>query len=69
MRKKTQVQFFEKTAVPEKKISVEKIFKIDIFVLKHVLDHSKSIPTKKLWWDALESFELFEIFWCLIGLF
>ena len=31
----------------QKKFQREKIFKIDIFVLKHVLDHSKSIPTKK----------------------
>ena len=31
-----------------KKISIGKIFKIDIFVLKHVLDHSKWIPTKKI---------------------
>ena len=30
-----------------KKFQWGKIFKIDIFVLKHVLDHSKSIPTKK----------------------
>ena len=41
-------QFFEKTAMSQKKIfQWEKIFKIDIFVLKHVLNHSKSIPTKK----------------------
>ena len=40
-------QFFEKTAMSQKKIfQREKIFKIDIFVLKHILDHSKSIPTK-----------------------
>ena len=31
----------------EKNFQWKKIFKIDIFVLKHVLDHSKSIPTKK----------------------
>ena len=42
--------------VPEKNFQREKIFKIDIFVLKHVLDHSKSIPTKK-------NFEKFSIFW------
>ena len=42
--------------VPEKNFQREKIFKIDIFVLKHVLDHSKSIPTKKV-------FETFLIFW------
>ena len=32
----------------KKNFQREKIFKIDIFVLKHVLDHSKSIPTKKI---------------------
>ena len=40
---------FEKTAMSLKRnFQWEKIFKIDIFVLKHVLDHSKSIPTKKI---------------------
>ena len=34
--------------VPEKNFQWEKIFKIDIFVLKHVLDDSKSIPTQKI---------------------
>ena len=39
--------FFKKNGnVPEKYFN-GKIFKIYIFVLKHVLDHSKSIPTKK----------------------
>ena len=31
-----------------KKLSMEKNFKIDIFVLKYILDHPKSIPNKKL---------------------
>ena len=40
--------FFEKNGyVPEKNFQREKIFEIDIFVLRHVLDHSKSIPNKK----------------------
>ena len=34
--------------VPEKIFQWEKIFKIDIFVLKYVLNHSKSISTKKI---------------------
>ena len=41
--------------VPEKNFQQEKIFKIDIFVLKHVLNHSKSIPKKNF-------FEKFSIF-------
>ena len=40
--------FSKKRLCPRKKIQREKIFKIDIFVLKHVLDHSKSILTKKI---------------------
>ena len=53
-------EFFEKNGyVPEKNFQREKIFKIDIFVLKHVLDHSKSILTKKI-------FENFSIF--LVGI-
>ena len=41
--------FFEKMAKSQKKkFQWEKIFKVDIFVLKYVLNHSKSIPTKKI---------------------
>ena len=40
--------FFEKWLCPTEKIfQLEKIFKFNIFVLKYVLNHSKSIPTKK----------------------
>ena len=46
---------FWKTPMSLKKFSTGKIFKIDIFDLKHVLNHSKSIPTKKI-------FEKFSIF-------
>ena len=38
---------FRKKWLSHKKNSMGKIFKIDIFVLKYVLNHSKSIPTKK----------------------
>ena len=50
-------QFFEKNGyVPEKKFQREEIFEIDIFVLKHVLNNSKSIPTKKFF---LKNFRFF----------
>ena len=50
--------FGKKMAMSQRKIlPMGKIFKIDIFVLKHVLDHSKSIPKKKFF------FEKFSIFW------
>ena len=41
----------------------EKIFKIDIFVLKHVLDHSKSIPTKKNFENFSIFLVIFDHFW------
>ena len=48
--------FFEKTAMSQRKIfSMGKIFKFDIFVLKYILNHSKSIPTKKSWAPSLKS--------------
>ena len=40
--------FSKKRLCPWIKFKCEKIFKIDIFIWKHVLDHSKSIPTKKI---------------------
>ena len=46
--------------VPENKFSMGKIFKLDIIVLKHVLDHSKSISTKTI-------FENFSIFLVIFG--
>ena len=48
--------FSKKRLCPKKNFQREKIFKIDIFVLKYVFDHSKSIPTEKI-------FESFSIFW------
>ena len=43
------LKFFEKTAMSQKKIfQGEKIFKLEIFILKYVLNHSESIPTKKI---------------------
>ena len=45
--------------VPEKNFQREKIFKIDIFVLKHVLDHSKSIPTKKIFRKIFDFWAIF----------
>ena len=44
----------------EKFFQWEKIFKIDIFVLKYVLNHSKSIPTKKFF---SKIFDFLVIFW------
>ena len=40
----------------------EKIFKIDIFVLKHVLDDSKSIRTKKNFQKIFDFLVIFVIF-------
>ena len=40
----------------------EKIFKIEIFVLKYVLDHSKSIPMKKNFSKILRFFGDFFLF-------
>ena len=43
-----------------KKNFMGKSFQIDIFVLKHVLDHSKSIPTKKFF---SKNFRKIFVFW------
>ena len=52
--------FFEKMAMSQRKIfSMGKIFKFDIFVLKYVLNHSKSISTKKIF---SKNFRFFVIF-------
>ena len=40
--------FSKKWLSQKKNFQWKKIFKIDIFVLKYVLNHSKSIPTKKM---------------------
>ena len=40
----------------QKKISMGKIFKIDIIVLKYVLNHSKSISTKKIFFEKFSFF-------------
>ena len=47
----------------KKNFQAEKIFKIDIFVLKHVLDHSKSIPTKKIFRKIFDFLVIFCHFW------
>ena len=39
-----------------KKFLMGKIFEIDIFVLKHVLDHYKSILTKKIFFEKFSIF-------------
>ena len=64
----TKKKFFEKFSifwspifrkngyVPEKNFQREKIFKIDIFVLKHVLDHSTSIPKKNFFFENFRFF-------------
>ena len=38
---------------------MEKIFEIEIFVLKYVLDHSESIPTKKIFRPKIFVFAIF----------
>ena len=53
---------FLESGARTKNFQWEKIFKIDIFVLKHVLDHSKSILTKK-------KFEKFSIFLVIFSIF
>ena len=50
--------------VSEKNFQWEKIFKIDIFVLKYVLNHSKSIPTKKFF---RKFFDFLGHFWSFLG--
>ena len=55
--------FSDKRLCPWNKFTMEKIFKIDIFVLVHVMVHSKSIPTKK------PIFENFSIFWSFFAVF
>ena len=37
----------------------EKIFEFEIFVLRYVLDHSESIPTKTI----EKNFKIFDFFW------
>ena len=49
--------------VPEKNFQREKVFKIDIFVLNHVLNHSKSIPTKNIFSKK------FRFFWSFFAIF
>ena len=53
--------FSKKRLCPRKKFLMVKIFRIDIFILKYGLDHSKSISTKKF-------FEKFSIFWSLFAI-
>ena len=38
---------FKKRLYPQRKVIMRKNFEIEIFIIKCVLDHSKSIPTKK----------------------
>ena len=53
--------FFEKWLCPrEKNFEWEKIFKIDIFVLKYVLNHYKLIPTNFFF----EKFSIFLVTFC-----
>ena len=54
--------FSNKRLCPWKKFQRGKFFEIDIFVLKHVLDHSKSITTKKI-----RFFSFFCHFWPFLG--
>ena len=54
--------FSKKRLCPWKKFSMGKNFNLDIFILKHVLDHSKSISTKK-------NFRKFFVFWSFIAIF
>ena len=49
--------------VPEKNFQREKIFKIEIFILKYALNHSESIPTKKNFRKFFENFRFFGHFW------
>ena len=59
-------QFFEKkTAMSQKKcFQREEIFKIEIFILKYVFNHSESIPNKKMF---SKNFENFRFFWSFLG--
>ena len=47
---------------PNKKNQWETIFKHDIFVLKHGLDHAKSITAENFF------FEKFSIFWAFLAI-
>ena len=44
-----------------KKIQREKIFNTDIFILKYILDNSKSIPTKIFFRKILDFLVIFAI--------
>ena len=47
----------------KKNFQLEKNFKIEFFVLKHVLDLSKSIPTKKFFSKNLDFLVIFCHIW------
>ena len=61
-KKSLYVLFVEKTAVL--KILMGKFFKLNIIVLKHVLYHSKSISTQKLFFIFLS---IFWSFFAILG--
>ena len=54
------LHFSKKRLCPRKNFQCGEIFKIDIFVLKYVLEHSKSIPTKSIFREIFD----FSVIFC-----